>query len=50
MVREQSLEWAKNTTDSSLEELLAGSPKEAFALTDEDREWLDFPPVGKEIL
>ena len=50
LVREQSLEWVKATTDISLEELLAGSPKEAFALTDEDREWLDFPAVGKEIL
>ena len=34
---------------SALEELLAGSPKEAFELTDEAREWLNAPAVGKEI-
>lgn len=34
----------------TLEELLEGSPKEALALTDEDREWLNAPAVGKEIL
>ncbi len=34
----------------SLEELLAGSPKDALALTDEDREWLNAPAAGKEIL
>ncbi len=33
----------------SLEELLAGSPKECFKVTEEDREWLDAKPVGKEI-
>lgn len=33
----------------TLEELLAGSPKENLAITDEDREWLDAPGVGKEI-
>lgn len=37
-------------TELTLEELLAGSPKEALALTDEDREWLNAPAVGKEIL
>jgi len=36
--------------EPTLEELLAGSPKEALALTDEDREWLNAPAVGKEIL
>ena len=33
----------------TLEELLAGSPKESLAITDEDREWLDTPSVGSEI-
>ena len=32
----------------TLEELLAGSPKENLAITDEDREWLDAPAVGRE--
>ena len=33
----------------SLEELLAGSPKECFKITQEDREWIDAKPVGKEV-
>jgi antitoxin component of MazEF toxin-antitoxin module len=32
----------------TLEELLAGSPKENLSITDEDREWLDAPAVGRE--
>lgn len=32
----------------SLETLLAGSPKKCFKVTDEDREWIDAKPVGKE--
>lgn len=32
-----------------LEDLLAGSPKERFALMDEDRDWVDAKPVGKEL-
>ena len=33
---------------TSLEELLAGSPCENFSITEEDREWIDAKPVGKE--
>ena len=33
----------------SLEELLANSPKECFRISDEDREWIDARPAGKEI-
>lgn len=33
----------------TLEELLAGSPKENLLVTDEDREWLDAPVVGSEV-
>ena len=33
---------------TSLEELLAGSPRENFRITEEDREWIDSNPVGKE--
>lgn len=32
----------------SLEALLAGSPQSALALTEEDRQWLSDPAVGKE--
>lgn len=35
--------------DISLEELLAGSPRECFKVTEEDKEWIDATPVGKEI-
>lgn len=34
----------------SLEELLANTAREMYAPTVEDREWLDAPPVGREIL
>ena len=33
---------------TSLEELLAGSPRENFRIKEEDREWIDAKPVGKE--
>ena len=33
----------------TLSELLAQSPEGSFELDDEDREWLNSPPVGKEI-
>ncbi len=33
----------------TLEALLAGSPKECFALTAEDQEWLNAAPAGKEV-
>ena len=33
---------------TSLEKLLAGSPRENFRITEEDREWIDAKPVGKE--
>lgn len=35
--------------EATLEELLAGSPKECFSVTDEDREWIDAAAVGKEV-
>lgn len=33
----------------SLESLLKGSPKECFTVTEEDRQWVDAKPVGREI-
>jgi len=35
--------------EPSLEELLAGSPKEALTLNQEDQEWLNLSARGKEI-
>lgn len=35
--------------EPTLDDLLAGSPKEKLALTEEDKEWLDDKPVGKEM-
>ena len=36
--------------EPTLDELLAGSPRENFRLTDEDREWLAEAPAGKELI
>jgi len=33
----------------SLDELLAGSPRECFSISAEDREWVDAKPIGKEV-
>ncbi|MEO1888854.1 MAG: AbrB/MazE/SpoVT family DNA-binding domain-containing protein [Cycloclasticus sp.] len=33
----------------SLDELLAASPKSSFNETEEDREWIDAKPTGKEV-
>lgn len=33
----------------TLEDLLAGSPKENLALLDEDLEWVDAPGLGREL-
>jgi len=35
--------------DTPLEELLAGSPRDCFSVSDEDREWVDARPAGQEI-
>ena len=35
--------------ETRLADLLAGSPKECFKVTEEDREWIDTKPAGKEI-
>ena len=35
--------------EMTLEGLLSGTPKEAVQITDEDREWLESIPRGKEI-
>ena len=35
--------------EQTLEELLAGSPKENLAMLDEDREWTRAASVGKEL-
>ncbi|MGF1903528.1 AbrB/MazE/SpoVT family DNA-binding domain-containing protein [Aliivibrio salmonicida] len=36
--------------EMTLESLLADSPKASFRLTDEDKEWVDAPSVGKELM
>ena len=33
----------------TLEDLLAGSPKESFKALDEDQNWIDAKPSGREI-
>ncbi|MEH6582364.1 MAG: hypothetical protein V7754_10550 [Halioglobus sp.] len=39
-----------STPEYSLEDLLAATPASAAKLTDEDRQWLGDPPVGREII
>lgn len=34
----------------TLEELLAGSTRDSLQLNDEDKQWLNAVPVGKEII
>lgn len=46
---EQNIVLTPIEEELTLEELLANSPKESFALLEEDREWLDMNPVGKEL-
>lgn len=33
----------------TLEDLLAESPKEAFKALDEDQDWVDAKPIGREV-
>ena len=35
--------------ETRLEDLLAGSPRECFQLNEEDKEWINAKPIGKEI-
>ena len=37
------------TRTLDLETLVAGSPKARLAVTDEDRDWLESAPVGREV-
>jgi antitoxin ChpS len=47
-IKDNSIVLTPIEDETSLEELLVGSPKECFAITDEDREWIDAAPVGAE--
>ncbi|MGB5708432.1 MAG: AbrB/MazE/SpoVT family DNA-binding domain-containing protein [Arenicellales bacterium] len=47
-IKDNSIVLTPIEDEPSLEELLAGSPKECFAVNDEDRSWIDAVPVGKE--
>jgi len=33
----------------TLEDLLAGSPKKSFRVLEEDQDWMDAKPIGREI-
>ena len=45
---EQNIVLTPIKEESTLEGLLANSPKESFAPLEEDRDWLDMKPTGKE--
>lgn len=42
--------WRKKDKPVSLDDLLADTTREDYALTEEDREWMNAPAVGKEII
>ncbi len=48
-IQENSIVLTPIKDSLSLEELLAGSPKEAFSITQEDRDWIDEAPVGSDV-
>ena len=45
---EQNIVLTPIKEELTLEGLLANSPKESFATLEEDRDWLDMKPTGKE--
>ena len=47
-VEDNRIVLTPTSAEPTLEELLAGSPKKNLALTDEDREWIQATPTGKE--
>jgi len=49
LIKDRAIVLRPIQDEATLEELLAGSPKECFAVTDEDREWMDETPSGKEV-
>lgn len=48
-VREGQITLKQASPKFTLEELLQASPEGAFEVTEEDREWLNDKPVGKEL-
>lgn len=38
-----------NREELTIEEILESSPEDSFELTEEDKAWLNMPPVGKEV-
>jgi hypothetical protein len=50
MAHRDAEKGGEETITSSLEDLLEDLPENGLPLTDEDREWLEAPPVGREVL
>ncbi len=48
-IQDNSIVLTPVEDELSLADLLAGSPKECFAVTDEDRDWIDAVRSGKEV-
>ena len=48
-IKNNSIILSPKSDELSLEALLAESPRACFKVTDEDREWIDAPPLGKEV-
>lgn len=48
-IEENRIVLTPMSKDQTLEELLAGSPRENLEITEEDKEWIRATPVGKEV-
>jgi len=48
MIEDSKIVLTPLTTEDSLEELLAGSPKDCFVINEEDRSWVDAERSGLE--
>ena len=49
-VEEGKIVLTPKINEMTLEELLEGCTRETFAMTDEEQEWHDMKPVGREII
>jgi len=49
-VEGDSIVLTPKKSEMTLEELLEGCTRETFAMSDEEREWHDAKPVGKELI
>src|SRR5690554_4167679 len=49
-IEEGKIVLTPSKDDLTLEQLLEGCTRETFAMTEEEREWHDMKPIGREII